>query len=688
MSRRSAALLLAGLVAASAITTVPASAAAPSPTFGHTLSVARAAAKDVLKQSGASSISLALVDGTHTVWSTTVGVVDGAGTKPKASTLYGIGSVSKMLATISVMQLVDAGKVSLDAPVTDYITDFRMASPEYRQITVRMLLNHSAGLPGTDYSNGSTVNPFPGYTRQMLDTLATQRLKTTPGSMSVYCNDCFTLAGIIVERMSGMSYADYVQQHIFTPLGMNLSRFPTTLATPGSYAPVLTDSGPLPAEILNLHATGGAWSTPRDMARLAAMLMNDGTLDGVRILSARAVKEMGRSQLPTTLNPATPFLRYGLGWDSAAEPGLAAVGVDGWMKGGDTIQYHASFTLAPDEDVAAIVVGAGTALSSTALETVAQRIVLTALAEKGAIDGVPEPLADPAPRSSASTRAQTADIVGIYLAQGSVVRAAADKAGVLSLSVYRNGTWTAQPKVFTHRKDGQYWTDGSPGSALRLARGWGRTYLVLNQPGGIGHYREDVIVGQKATSVDALSPAWRKRVGPIWLIANERPDSIVWEALPTLTLDEVPGLTGYLWVEDPMAPAPVDPRPSDDVASMFLVVPNAQGRDLNDLQVEQHSDGEWLRFGRSLYQPLASVEGLTTGRSTVTIGPEGYTEWRTVDAAGTLTTLGVGSWKVFQGDGALVGAGTADGADVAVPAGARVAFFGVAGAALQVRYTL
>jgi CubicO group peptidase (beta-lactamase class C family) len=534
-----ASLSLAVGLAVSTVSVGPAFAdTRPGPAFSDTLEAARDAAADVLKETGASSISFSLVDGKRTVWSTTVGAIDENGTKPTASTLYGIGSVTKTFTAIAVMQLVDAGKVSLDAPVTDYVTDFTMASPEYRQVTVRMLLNHSAGFPGTDASNGITSTPYPGYAQQVLDTLATSTLKTTPGSMSVYCNDCFTLAGILVERMSGLPFTDYVQQRILTPLGMDLSRYPLTPLTPGSYAPVLTDTGALPAEITNIHASGGLLSTPDDLGRLAAVLLNGGALNGVRILSAGAVKEMGRSQLPTTLTAGPPFLDYGLGWDSAREPGLAAAGVDGWMKGGDTVQYHASFTLAPTEKVAAVVLGAGTTLSSTALEALAQRMVLSALAEKGAIAGLPKPLTGPAPRHVAPTGAETANIAGTYLAQGAVLRVTARKDGALRVSVYRGEEWVTLPSTFTLRSDGQYWPNGTAASAastLSLARGWGRTFLVQNQVGGIGHYREHVLLGQKAfrrSSAAGVAAAGR----PDLAERQQTPDSIYWEALPTRPL--------------------------------------------------------------------------------------------------------------------------------------------------------
>ena len=93
------------------------------------------------------------------------------------------------------MQLAEAGRVSLDAPVTRYLKDFKMADERYRQITVRMLLNHSSGLMGSHFENAMLFGDAdPVAADSLLEQLSTQRLKADPGAYSVYCNDGFTLA--------------------------------------------------------------------------------------------------------------------------------------------------------------------------------------------------------------------------------------------------------------------------------------------------------------------------------------------------------------------------------------------------------------------------------------------------------------------------------------------------------------
>jgi len=98
-----------------------------------------------------------------------------------------------------------------------------MKSPQHKQITVRILLKHSAGLPSTNYANSFSSKPILGYADRVLAGLRTSHLKTSPGAMNAYCNDCVTLAGLVVERVSGLPFQDYVTQNILEPLGMQHS---------------------------------------------------------------------------------------------------------------------------------------------------------------------------------------------------------------------------------------------------------------------------------------------------------------------------------------------------------------------------------------------------------------------------------------------------------------------------------
>src|SRR5947208_15958977 len=155
---------------------------------------------------------------------------------PTDSTMFGIGSVSKMFATIAVMQLVDRGVVDLDTPLVTYLPAFRMAAGGYENITVRMLLNHSSGFPGTDSRNMIIRSPVPGYLDQVLQTLSMSRLKAPPGYLRVYCNDGFTITAPLVQALSGKSYVHFGQDESLTPIGMANIRYPLRAFPARSYS--------------------------------------------------------------------------------------------------------------------------------------------------------------------------------------------------------------------------------------------------------------------------------------------------------------------------------------------------------------------------------------------------------------------------------------------------------------------
>jgi CubicO group peptidase (beta-lactamase class C family) len=145
------------------------------PTYTATIADGRAAALELLDEHGTSAISVALVDGERVIRAESFGMADREARKPATpNTGSGIGSVSKIFAATAVMILVDRNMISLGEPRTSYLDDFRMISPEYASVTVRMLLNHSSGFPGTDYVSATTFQPLSYYAAQLKESLKTQ----------------------------------------------------------------------------------------------------------------------------------------------------------------------------------------------------------------------------------------------------------------------------------------------------------------------------------------------------------------------------------------------------------------------------------------------------------------------------------------------------------------------------------
>lgn len=625
----------------------------PSSNYTTTVAEGQAAAKEIMETTWASSISLALIDGEKVVWAETFGLADKASlSAPSADTMYCIGSTSKMVAAIAAMKLVDQGRISLDAPLMNYLTSFSMASPEYTQITTRMLLNHSAGFPGGDYRNSETSTPLPfSFSAQVLETLKTERLKHTPGYLSVYANDGFTIIEQLVAAVTGKSYVQFVQDEIFKPLGMNHSRYPLDYFPNGSFAKRYAGDTPMSQLFLNSFGSGGLYSTPTDMAKLAMMFMGKGKIGNVRILSEASVAAMAVDQTLSNFNPVkAKSYSYGLGWDTVIQPGLGAVGVIGWQKGGAVTLYGSVMTIAPAEGLAVVVMGASNGFGPDSATVIAERILLKALAEKGRIAAMPKPLnLSPRPLKSASA-GQLDSASGYYASNDSVMRVQKQSDNSLNIDRYDTAVglqpWLTGLKL---RDNDRFSSDKIPRLSFSIKTADARQYLVISYVTGYGHYQDEIIQGEKIAA-PGIPAAWGSRSGKKWLITNDHPDSDAWET-PLMQLNS---FDNFLVANRAGLHQVVDPTSSDFRANMMLLIPQIYGRDLNDVVIDTtRGGGEWIRFGSFLCRPQETIVALTNGNNAVNIGAEGLAEWRAVDASGvtkTVTISPAARWKLYNSD--------------------------------------
>ena len=641
------------------------------PTYDAAIQEGQTAAQELINQ-GASAVAIALVDDKHIIWSQRFGLADrDTGQMPTDSTMFGTGSVSKMLATIAVMKLVDRGVVDLDTPLVTYLPAFRMAAAGYEKITARMLLNHSSGFPGTDYRNAVISSPVPGYLDQVLQTLSISRLKAPPGYMSVYCNDGFTITEALVEAMSGKSYVQFVEDEILTPLGMPNTCYPLRAFPDGSYAKAYVKSAAKPQEFVNLFASGGAYSTADDLARIAMMFLNGGRVGTTRILSGASVAEMAKDQTIGSFDPIhNESFAYGLGWDSVSQPGLAAVGFNGWAKGGDSNDYHAALVVSPQAQLGIVVLADSGPGSSRAI-AVAERVLLRALYQNRRIAAFPSPLLSVVPPVAPVPDGLLAAIAGEYAQGGLIMQFQPKPDGSLLVSLRSDTGWTPNGSPLKYRSDGWFASDQEPLASFKVVDanllGVPTQYILNRAPAGYGHYLDYTVLAQRVRRRPGnLSAAWQARLSSTWLVVNENPDELAWNGMdPRLRLATVPNLEGLIAVrfsgDVPAAAAAaagfiaahiVDASGSDTVATMMLIIPQLQGRDLDDLDIVQRDGAEWTRFGSYIHQPLASVPVLPKAvKEVVTIGSEGYAEWRAVASDVTpvqVTITTTGAWHLYD----------------------------------------
>ena len=468
------------------------SVSSPGPfNYPQTVSDARAMMQAALKSSGAPSATIGLFAGNRVVWTEAFGMIDKANNVPATqTTMFAIGSTSKLIAGMAVMKLVDQGKLNLDTPLVNYLPNFKMASPEYTQVTVRMLVSHTAGFPGGDYRNDVTYGaPELDYDAQAQQTLATERFKYRPGKMPIYCNQCFGMIDPLVAAVSDEhSYTKFVEDEIFTPLGMTHSQFADAPFQAGSFAPsyLLDPNAPDPQLYTNNYPAGAVYSTPDDMGHVAIMLMNGGQYGGSQILSAAAVAEMGRDQTADLPFNPVPAETFGLGWDDVSYAGLAAVGVRGWDKPGGTVGYVTQFIVAPDAQLAVIVTGVSFSLSSPfgASYTVAEHTMLEALAESGRIPAIPKPLPNTPLPEQTPTDAQLAQIVGNYADFKGLFQVAAGSDRTLTISQYSGGAWLPKPMAtgLKFRIDGTFSADTAPNISYRALNAGGTGLPGAEEP--------------------------------------------------------------------------------------------------------------------------------------------------------------------------------------------------------------
>jgi hypothetical protein len=419
-------------------------------------------------------------------------------------------------------------------------------------------------------------------------------------------------------------------------------------------------------------------STPADMLAFGRMLMAGGRFGQTRVLSGGSIAEMGRSQLAMTLHPITRNVwNYGLGWDTVTDMTLESVGVRAWVKGGDTGDYHASLIVAPEAGLAAFVAGAGP-LGSTPAATVAEEILLNALAERGDIPAVPAPLGSDQPPLATPAQDDINGIVGIYLGTpGLGFRVARGAGDTLSLATLSGDTWVPNPIPFSFRTDGTWWPDDqSLPRSLKAVTGWGRTYLVISAPNNYGTTFGEQILGERVHPAGAIAPEWKSRLGQ-WLFVGDTANSMSWLGSPTTAISRIPGLPGYL---DVATLSPVDAR-QPNMGSMFLQVPLVMGRDLDDLLPVKPG---LARMGSIMMVQRDRVATLDAGLNEVTIGKKGYAEWREIDDASRISVSDADAWYLYDEDVSLVTYGMKDATGVKAPSGSLLVVFGDAGDVVNV----
>ena len=262
--------------------------------------------------------------------------------RARVDDLYNVGSVSKIYVTAAVMKLVQEGRVSLDEPVHRYLPRWKLADARCREITVRMLLNHSSGIPGTNLHDHLAPEEgedlFTGRYRNTPAYWQTVKLRARPGSFSGYCNDGFDLAAEVVEAVTGEPYIRWLREQITGPAGLFSVGVGRRLAE--GYVKV-SCRGAEP-EYYNCFGAGAIHTTVPECAMFGFLFV-----DSRGIVGQAWLDETRRPQGATFLQGAYDAVNYCLGWDSLYNRNRIPLGEGAVVKEGGTEQFTSYLLVSP-----------------------------------------------------------------------------------------------------------------------------------------------------------------------------------------------------------------------------------------------------------------------------------------------------------------------------------------------------
>ena len=247
-------------------------------------------------------VAVGVVHDQDLVWAKGFGYADmNARTPMTPATLFRMASHSKLFTATAIMQLRDAGKIHLDDMVSTYLPWFRIqpANADDPGITVEELLTHSSGLPREAGAHW-TEQSFPDA--EGIQTFSKEHAAIYPPEVRFkYSNLAFTIAGMVVETVSGERWADYVQHHIFDPLRMTSSSVDKDVAGMATgYGKRMPDGSRAKMPFVDARAMGpatGITSNVEDMARFVSLQFRQGKPGGSQILSTGALRIMHRVRM-------------------------------------------------------------------------------------------------------------------------------------------------------------------------------------------------------------------------------------------------------------------------------------------------------------------------------------------------------------------------------------------------------
>ena len=521
---------------------------------------------------------------------------DSFGKNEKHTGTYNIGSISKVYTTVAVMQLVEKGLADLDTPVCEYLPEFKMADERYKKITLRHLLNHASGLPGSQFRMLSETTPRRHYYEDVYRYLEHAVLHSDPGLFSVYCNDGFTLAEMVVSKLSGKEFSVYCRDHITDPIGALSTRQPTCKNTDYPHTAIVGH----PDEDMGAEGAGGLRTTMEDLCKFGQQFLGESA-----ILSEESKAEMGKRQGATLFGDFFEAAQtYGLGWDDVEfVHSDYDLGEHVLAKGGGTVQFGSRLLVIPKYD--AVLAISSTVDAKAGVEDAVLALFAKAMQERGVhVYKKYEPIPD-----------DWKHFEGVYVTAGKMLEAKFDGAFATVNLVSLDGTIVpAYPEMGCH--NGEFTVQ--PGHAISFRTLNGVDYIMA-----LAHGVPSVLgIKTDRLTFEPLPESWKQLFGKQYIIRNLLVDDLigaqVYNGVSFVSVERFPDAIGTSISSAHLkGPAPameylmtpyVDGELRENVIIGKLQLPYMSSRDQIPMWFYEQDGISYMESSGYTYQEVSSLE--------------------------------------------------------------------------------
>ena len=286
-----------------------------------TITELQIAIEKVLDETETPAVGLALVNREGPIWLAGLGKADiEKDADANENTMFRIGSTSKMFVSLAILKLQEEGRLSLKDKVRDLVPKIQFKNPweESSPILVEHLLEHTTGWDDIHLTEYAHNNPKPVSLKEGLDFHPHSRIsRWIPGTRMSYCNAGPAVAAYIVEKISGQSFEDYIQENFFQPMGMETMTYLASKSYMKLGATLYIDGKPQDYWHIIMRPSGAINASPNDMAKMVQFFINRGQVDSLQLISKESLKRM---ETPTTTLGAKAGLEVGYGLSNYSSP--------------------------------------------------------------------------------------------------------------------------------------------------------------------------------------------------------------------------------------------------------------------------------------------------------------------------------------------------------------------------------